>query len=156
MHKQFVPHASEYLGTDIQEGPDVDFIADIHELSKIAGEESFDVIVSCSTFEHLKYPHLASLEILKTLKVGGALFVQTHQTFPLHSYPFDYFRFSTDALKSCFEEQNGACVVEANYEFPCTIDSSEIGKHGSWLNSCIFVKKTTTTPKTFQFKLDTK
>src|ERR1041384_7793029 len=97
-HDEWVPHAAEFLGTDIAEGVDVDIIADIHRLSSTTGEEQFDVIISCSSFEHFKYPHLAAHEIMKALKIGGLLFIQTHQTYPVHGAPHDYFRFSREAL----------------------------------------------------------
>ena len=34
----------------------------------------------------------------KSLKSEGVLFLQTHQTFLIHGYPSDYFRFTTEAL----------------------------------------------------------
>ncbi|MBI4954614.1 MAG: methyltransferase domain-containing protein [Myxococcales bacterium] len=76
LRRAWAPHAREYLGTDVQAGLDVDFVADLHELSRTAGIEAFDAIVSCSTFEHLKYPQLAAHEIMKTLKIGGLLYIQ--------------------------------------------------------------------------------
>src|SRR5262249_25204386 len=90
-HQEWVPNAGEYLGTDIESGVDVDIVADVHRLTQVTGEEQFDVIISCSTFEHLKYPHLAAHELMKALRIGGVLFIQTHQSFPLHAYPYDYF-----------------------------------------------------------------
>jgi hypothetical protein len=107
MHRNWVPHAGEFLGTDIEQGSDVDIVADVHRLSAIVGIERFDVILSFSTFEHLKYPQLAAHEVMQALRVGGLLLVVTHQTFPLHSYPSDYFRFSTDALETLFPRQMG-------------------------------------------------
>ena len=34
LHRDWVPHAAEFLGTDIQAGPDVDIVADLHRLSE--------------------------------------------------------------------------------------------------------------------------
>ncbi len=53
------------------EGIDVDIVADVHKLSQTTGEEQFDIVISCSSFEHFKYPHLAAHEIMKALKTGG-------------------------------------------------------------------------------------
>ena len=116
-HKIWFPDAT-YRMTDIQDGLDVDIVSDIHCLSKTFNEESFDIIVACSVFEHLQYPHKAAEEILKVLKKGGLFFVQTHQTFQVHGYPSDYFRYTTEGLKVLFEK---ASEVQANYEFPCEI-----------------------------------
>ncbi|MET0041945.1 MAG: hypothetical protein ABW100_00280, partial [Candidatus Thiodiazotropha sp. 6PLUC3] len=60
LHKNWVPHASSYVGTDFVDGDDVDIVADIHTLSKTLGENAFDIIISCSTFEHIQYPWLAA------------------------------------------------------------------------------------------------
>src|ERR1700730_7999258 len=70
LHSVWVPNAGEYLGTDIESGPDVDIVADAHRLTQVTGEEQFDVIISCSTFEHLKYPHQAAHELMKALRIG--------------------------------------------------------------------------------------
>ena len=44
---------------------------------------------------------------MKALKVGGLIYIQTHQSFPLHGYPHDYFRFSREALASLFGTHDG-------------------------------------------------
>ena len=46
LHRDWVPHAAEFLGTDIEAGPDVDIVADLHRLSRVVGVERFDVILS--------------------------------------------------------------------------------------------------------------
>ena len=147
MHDDLLLNAGEFLGTDLEPGIDVDIVADAHVLSQVVGEESFDVILSFSTFEHIKYPHIAAHEIMKTLRVGGLLFIQTHQTFPLHNYPCDYFRFSTDALASLFPPGMGFEVIGTEYQFPAEIHSQESGIHlEAWLNVHLFGEKTGPTP----------
>ena len=156
MHRNFVPHAGEYVGTDAYPGLDVDFMADIHEISKIVGEEVYDAVISCSSFEHFKYPHLAAHEIMKIVKVGGALFVQTHQTFPLHSYPYDYFRFSQDAILGLFGTKMGF-ECEAGYEFPATVFAKRMPDAitaRAFLNVVLFGRKTAPTPKEYIYELD--
>jgi hypothetical protein len=156
MHKSFVPNASEYHGTDIVYGLDVDFVADVHKLSETAGKESYDVIISCSSFEHFKYPHLAAFEISRTLKTNGALFIQTHCCFPLHAYPYDYFRFSTEALNGCFGKKNGVNIQMTNYEFPCAITAADVGMSSvSYLNCNLFGIKSMKTPPSYIYEFDT-
>ena len=155
MHKSFVPHATVFHGTDICQGLDVDFIADVHKLSSFVGEASYDVIISCSTFEHFKYPHLAAHEISKVLRMQGCVFIQTHSCFPLHAYPYDYFRFSVEALAGCFGTKNGIDVINTNYEFQCQILADAVGmKSTNWLNSNLFGIKNSKTPATFVYELD--
>jgi hypothetical protein len=156
MHRDWVPHASEFLGTDIQAGPDVDIVADLHRLTDVVGVERFDVILSCSTFEHLKYPTVAAHELMKALKVGGVLYVQTHQTFPLHGYPNDYFRFSRDALASLFGTQMGFEVVATNHDFPARVYSRrDRTSHlsAAFLNTTLWGEKGAPTPDEYRYDL---
>jgi hypothetical protein len=155
MHKHYVPHAMVYHGTDIEAGQDVDIVADLHKLTDVIPEESYDIVISCSTFEHLKYPHLAAFNISKILKPMGCLYIQTHFSFVLHSYPYDYFRFSKEALSGCFGTKNGIKVIATDYEFPCKIVSKELGEQGSWLNTVLFGVKYEKTPENYIYELDT-
>lgn len=123
LHKAWLPHARQYLGADIEPGEDVDIVVDIHQLTLITGEEQFDVIISCSSFEHFKYPHLAAHEIMKALRVGGLLFIQTHQSMPIHAYPYDYFRFTREGLAGLFSAEMGFSVIATDYEYPVKIYS---------------------------------
>lgn len=151
------PHASEYVGTDIEPGPDVDVVADVHRLSSYFGHDAFDIILSEAGFEHFKYPHLAAHEIMKTLRLGGLVFVQTHQTFPIHAVPFDYFRFSTDALRSLFGTRMGMRVVAAGYGSPAAI-YSHVDPMGhlapAYLHVNLFAEKEASTPEDFVYEFD--
>lgn len=156
-HDEWIPHAAEFLGTDIEMGEDVDFTADVHRLSKFAGEETFDVIISCSSFEHFKYPHLAAHEIMKTLKIGGLVFIQTHQSYPVHSAPYDYFRFSKEALAGLFGTKMGFRVIAADYEFPVRLHAAadpEVRYFPAYLNSRLFGEKIAKTPDEYIFEYD--
>ena len=155
-HDTFVPHAGQYLGTDIEAGIDVDIVADVHCLTNITGVEQFDIIISCSTFEHLKYPHLAAHEIMKALKVGGVLFIQTHQSFPLHAYPLDYFGFSREALAGLFGTRMGFRVNAIDYEFPVrlyTPRESLLYRYEAYLNVRLLGEKTNSTPVEYIYEL---
>lgn len=155
MHRHWLTSYREYLGTDICPGTDVDIVADLHRLTDFLDGRRFDIIISCSTFEHLKYPHLAAFEISRALKTGGLVFIQTHHAFPLHAYPCDYFRFSREALSSCFGSKNGMSVIETSYEFPANIVSSENGSSPDYLNTNLFAIKTAETPDSFIYEFDT-
>jgi len=157
-YDNWVPNAGEYLGTDIESGVDVDIAADVHRLTRVTGEEAFDVIISCSTFEHFKYPHLAAHEVMKALRVGGVLFIQTHQAFPLHAYPYDYFRFSREALAGLFGTRMGFRVLATDYEFPARLFSLRVPslmKSPAFLNVRLFGEKTAKTPDTYVYEYDT-
>jgi len=151
LHKQWVPHASAFVGTDFRSGPDVDLTADLHTLANKAGTETFDIVISCATLEHVKYPHLAALNMLKVLKVNGLIFIHTHQTFPLHAYPNDYYRFSREALQSLFSSAMGV-QAETCYEYPAQIHTErdpQCHMHPAFLNVLLSGRKVAPTPYAF-------
>lgn len=108
----------EHVKSDFQAGYDVDVVADCHNLVGVFGEASFDAVLAVSVWEHLARPWVAGDQVRRVLKPGGVALIVTHQTFPLHGYPSDFFRFSTHALAVCFE---GMEPVRLAYEFPCAI-----------------------------------
>jgi len=156
-HQHLFPNAGEYLGTDIEMGVDVDFVADVHRLTQVTGEESFDIIFTEAGFEHFKYPYLAAHEIMRTLRIGGLLFVQTHQTFPIHAVPHDYFRFSREALASLFGAQMGFKVHLTGYASPAAI-YSRVDPDGrdypAWLHVNLFGEKVAKTPVNLVYEFD--
>ena len=144
MHEDWVPQAVDYIGTDFQDGLDVDVVVDAHKLSSAFGENRFDIVISCSTYEHFQYPWIVTIEICRVLKPGGVVFVQTHQTFPLHAHPHDYWRFSVDGLRALFSRQVGFQVITADHEFPCKIVSERDPNTEtlpSFLNACLVAEK---------------
>lgn len=144
LHKDWVPHAGEYIGTDFQNGADVDVVADLHDLSRNFDENRFDAIISCSTLEHVQYPWISAIEMCRVLKPGGLVFIQTHQTYPLHAYPYDYWRFSAEALQTLFCEKVGFKTLHSSYEFPCHIYSAHVPgakDDPSYLNVLLLAKK---------------
>ena len=150
MHKAWIPHAAAFIGTDYQNGLDVDVVADVHCLSSAFPEESFDVVISCSTFEHIKYPWIAAVEIARCLRLGGCVFVQTHQTYPLHGAPYDYWRFTRDGLAALFHPKIGMDTIACCHEFPCSITTEEdpgaIASLDAFLNTCLCAIKIAATP----------
>ena len=103
-----------YLGVDILPGENVDVIADAHFLSD-AVQGPFDFAYSVSTFEHLMMPWQAAVEIAKIMRIGGLIFVQAPQTWPLHDEPWDFFRFSRDAWRALFNYASGFEIVYTGY-----------------------------------------
>lgn len=108
-------------GLDIQEGEGVDVIGDAHEASRLFKPQQFDAIYTVSTLEHLRRPWVVAKELAATTRPGGWLYCQTHQSFPVHGYPNDYFRFSTDALREIFAPDTGWRMLQCEYEFPCKV-----------------------------------
>lgn len=110
---------ANYVMVDVQPGPDVDVVADIHCLPE-DWTNRFDAFIASAVFEHLARPWLAAKEVARVLAPGGLCFISTHQTFPLHAYPSDFFRFSTDALSLLFTDA-GLEVLHLGYQDRCLI-----------------------------------
>lgn len=110
-----------HVGTDMEADTDVDLVCDIHEISCYVQEGEFDIIVSCSTFEHLVEPWVAAEDLAYATRSGGLIFCQSHLVFPEHGYPSDYWRFTTEAMRVLFSPKRGWKTLYSGYEFPCEI-----------------------------------
>jgi hypothetical protein len=102
----------EYVVLDILPGPNVDIVADAHEMSQLLGAASFDYVISASVFEHLLMPWKVVLEMNRVLKVGGLGWISTHQTVGMHDAPWDFWRFSDTSWDALFNKATGFRIVD--------------------------------------------
>ena len=143
-HQEWAPQAKEYVMSDFADGLDVDVIADAHDLKPFK-RAYFDALIAVSVWEHLTRPWIAAQAVGRVVKPGGIIFICTHQTFPLHGYPNDYFRFSSPALGLIFEDA-GFEILEAGYQYPCSIHPpAEVTRWNdaaeSFLNVAVFARR---------------
>jgi SAM-dependent methyltransferase len=110
----------EYVGFDIHPGPNVDVVGDVHELSRLV-TGAFDAVYAISTFEHLAMPWKAILEINAVLAEGGLLFVATHQSWPPHELPWDFWRYSPAAFQALLTPHTGFEILRAESGLPAMI-----------------------------------
>lgn len=118
-HAEWLPPGSTHVMSDVTAGVDVDVVSDAHDLAAFR-DGQFDVVIACSVWEHLERPWLAAEAVARVLKPGGLAYISTHQTFPIHGYPSDYFRFSDEALKVLFGPPHFS-EVTAGYANKATI-----------------------------------
>ena len=134
---------AKWVTTDIEAGDEVDIVADLQTLWQTC-EQRFDGVFCPAVLEHIERPWTALYSMSQVLKSGGALFIQTHQTFPLHGYPADFYRFSTGALESLCRDA-GLEIVLSGYDAPCSITPAvpcvwnPLAK--SFLNSSVCARK---------------
>ncbi len=88
----------EYVGLDIEAGPNVDIVMDEPYSWHSIEDESFDYIISGQAFEHIEYPWLTIKEIYKKLKMGGIICVTAPNSTREHRYPYDCYRYFSDGL----------------------------------------------------------
>lgn len=89
------PHLA-YVGVDFVAGPGVDIILDDPYHLPFA-DNSLDVLVCSSCFEHSQFFWLTFLEMLRVLKPEGLLYLNVPSNGSFHRYPVDCWRFYPDA-----------------------------------------------------------
>jgi len=109
---------AEYVGFDYYAGQNVDIVGDAHKLSSYFDDKQFDIIFSNASFEHFAMPWIVSSEMVKLLKVGGIVFVETHFSFSSHERPWHFFQFSDKALEVLFPRAMGIEILESGVSNP--------------------------------------
>lgn len=86
-----------FIGTDIRPGPGVDRVEDLRSLS--FGDGEVGTALCLDTLEHCEDPLGACREMHRVLRPGGVCAVASVMFFPIHGYPYDYWRFTPDGLR---------------------------------------------------------
>ena len=90
------PTDFEYIGLDFQKAKGVDIvITDPYQLP--FDNESVDVVVSNSCFEHSEFFWVLFLEVLRILKPAGLFYLNAPSNGAYHRYPVDCWRFYPDS-----------------------------------------------------------
>jgi predicted SAM-dependent methyltransferase len=107
---------SEYIGTDMREGPNVDRAINGHDLLDHFTLESFDCILCLETLEHDDFFWITIENMRKLLKPGGWLVITVPSlNHPRHNHPNDYWRFLGPAMNSLLAEYEELKVEEHVY-----------------------------------------
>jgi len=89
---------SLYVGTDMRDGPGVDWVLLAEYLPSSFGTNA-DVVISTEMLEHAEDWQAAMRGMIDVLAPGGVLLLTTRSAgFPLHGYPDDHNRFSVGAM----------------------------------------------------------
>ncbi len=109
-----------YVGSDMREGPGVDRILDLHKLD--LADACVGTVLCLDTLEHVEYPHRAMEEIYRVVSPGGIALISSVMKFPIHDYPYDYWRFTPEAFRSLLKPFSQAHVDFAGDDlFPHTV-----------------------------------
>lgn len=95
--RQFFP-GKEYVGCDYIDWPGVDCVQDIMKLDIPAGAARLCILAEI--VEHVADPFKAMAEVFRILKPGGAVILTTQFAFPIHGFPYDYFRYTPQGMRA--------------------------------------------------------
>ncbi len=128
--RSLFPDAASYTGFDYHPDSNTDVVGDAHRLSDYFPDQRFGAVFSISVLEHLAMPWLLPVEINKVLVPGGLTFHHTHQTWPVHELPWDFFRFSENAHRTLFCRALGFETISSGMFAPVRVyhDSLEIAQ----------------------------
>ena len=93
----------EYVGADIEAGPNVDIVLKQPYCWMDIKNESFDFIISGNAFEHIEYPWLTMGQIKDKLKPGGYACILAPFNLSEHRYPKDCYRYYPDGMRALAE-----------------------------------------------------
>jgi ubiquinone/menaquinone biosynthesis C-methylase UbiE len=88
----------KYIGVDMEMGPNVDVVANAHNLP--FEENYFDIAVSISCFEHDDMFWVTFLEMCRIIKKSGFIYINAPSNGPYHGHPGDNWRFYADSWKA--------------------------------------------------------
>ena len=81
-----------YTRLDLEPGQNVQYVPPDPYVWAELNDESFDVIFSGQTFQHVEYPWLIMKELARTLKKNGLVCIVASSRGPEHKYPGDCWR----------------------------------------------------------------
>ena len=124
-----------YTGLDVEAGLNVDVVpADAYRWNEIEAD-TFDVVVSGQTFEHIPFFWATAFEIARVLRPGGLAVITAPGRGPYHRYPVDCWRFHDD----------GFVAVADHVEFE-VLDAFTDWKRNMWEESIVVMRKPVWSP----------
>lgn len=110
----------EYVGCDMQEGLGVDKVLNLHDID--LPDNSVGTVIAVETLEHVENPFIALKEIHRILKPGGIVLANSVMDFPIHDFPYDYWRYTPEAFRTIFKPFPYSFVGYAGLdEYPHTV-----------------------------------
>lgn len=90
----------DYIGLDMSDGLNVDFVpVDPYRWDGLE-DESFDFVISGNAFEHIEYPWLTIREIYRVVKKEGFACILAPNSIGEHRYPVDCYRYFSDGFRA--------------------------------------------------------
>jgi ubiquinone/menaquinone biosynthesis C-methylase UbiE len=93
----------EWLGLDVLEGPNVNFVLKKDSEWPIESN-SIDQILCTQVLEHVENPKFLVSEVRRVLKPGGTIILNAPFLYPFHGMPNDQARYTTSQLEYYFKD----------------------------------------------------
>ena len=106
-----------YIGADMRPGLGVDLLLDIENIK--LKDCSVGTILCVDTLEHVQNVHKAMSEMYRVLMPSGLIVIVSVMNFPIHNFPFDYWRFTPkafDLLLAPFSQKE--VIADGHPSFP--------------------------------------
>lgn len=94
----FNPEQFDYVGLDLVAGKNVDIVPKKVYSWKEIENDSYDVVITSQTFEHIEFFWITFQEMVRILKPKGLMCIVCPRGFALHRFPVDCYRFDADGL----------------------------------------------------------
>ncbi len=88
----------QYIGCDLDEGPNVDVVLAEPYGPLPFADDSVDVLVSGQVLEHVAFPWVVMTEYARVVRPGGLVCIIVPGSGPEHSYPIDCYRYLPEGL----------------------------------------------------------
>ena len=118
--KPLMPQNWHYVGCDLEAGPNVAHVLSSPYLWPEICNDSFDLIVSTQTLEHVPKPWLWIKELSRVLAPGGVLYLCAPNHIPFHEYPVDCWRVWPDGMRGLIEDAGLTCIETYQHEIDTT------------------------------------
>jgi len=122
--------ADKYTTFDMMAGKNIDVVG--NALNAPFKDETFDTVISTQVLEHIEKPWIMIGEIYRILKKDGICILTAPFLAPYHADPHDYFRYTTEGIKSLFENTGFKTIEYSAYGQPFSVFSEFI--RFSWFN----------------------
>ncbi len=110
----------KYVGADMRKGPGVDIILNLYNID--LPSETVGTVLILDTLEHVEFVRKAIEEVHRILKPNGILIISSVMNFPIHDYPYDYWRFTPEAFRSLLKPFASSFVdFSGDDNFPHTV-----------------------------------
>lgn len=129
----------QYIGFDIQKGPNVDVVGNAHNIP--FENDYFDIVVSSSCFEHDPMFWISFLEMCRILKPYGYMYICAPSSGPYHpdKCPGDSWRFYPDSWNSlCLWAKHNSINIELIDSY---IDKKHYPPDENWQDSIGIFRK---------------